>query len=54
VKIMPFDQLEQLSNLVGLGLALHFLQVQELRNVRMEKDVVTSLRSRHPEAERFR
>ena len=50
---MPFDQLEQLSDLVGLCLALHFLEVQKLGDVSMHKDVVASFRSRDPKAECF-
>ena len=45
---MSFDQVKQLSNLVGFHLTLHFLKIQELRNVRMGEDVVTSLGSSGP------
>jgi len=51
---MPFDQLKQLSDLVGFCLAPHFLEVEELGNAWMRKNVVTSLSSCDPEAECFR
>jgi hypothetical protein len=51
---MPFDQLKQLSDLVGFCLAPHFLEVEELGNAWMRKNVVTSLSSCDPEAKCFR
>ena len=50
---MPFDQVEQLPDLVGFHLALHFLEVEEFRNVGMSEDVVTPLDSLDPKSKRF-
>jgi hypothetical protein len=44
---------EQLPDLVGFHLALHFLKVEEFRNVGMSKNVVTPLDSLNPKPKRF-
>ena len=54
MKIIPFNQMEQLPDLVRFHFALHFLEVEELGNAWVREDVVASLNSRNPEAERFR
>ena len=50
---MPFDQVEQLPDLVGFHLALYFLKVEEFRNVGMGKDVMTTLDSLDPKSKHF-
>jgi hypothetical protein len=37
---MPFNELEQLPDLVGLGLAVNFLEIQELLDPRVHEDVM--------------
>ncbi len=50
---MPFHQVKQLPDLVGFRLTLHFLEVQEFRNLGMDKDVMTALNSLDPKSNRF-
>ncbi len=51
---MSFDQVKQLPDLLGFHLALHFLKIQELRDIRMGEDVVASLYALDTKSKRFR
>jgi hypothetical protein len=48
---MPLDELEQLSDLVRLRLPVNFLQVQELRDTRVDEDVMASVHPTEAEPE---
>ena len=50
---MPFDKLEQLPDLVGLGLSVYLLEVQELRNAWVNEDVMAAADAADSKAERF-
>ena len=46
---MPFNELEQLPDLVGLGLAVNFLEIEELRDCRVHEDVVAPVHATEAE-----
>jgi hypothetical protein len=50
---MTLDKLEELAYLIGLRLAVHFLDVNQLRYVGMAEDMMTATHSRHPKAKSF-
>ena len=54
MKIIPFNQVEQLPGLIRFRLTLNILEVEELGNTWMCEDMVAALNSRNPEAECFR
>ena len=51
---MPLHEPEQLPHLVGLGLSLDLLEIQQLRNRRVDVDVVASAGPGEPEPEGLR
>ena len=48
---MPLDQLHDLPNLIRLRLTADLLEIHQLGNVGMRKDMVASADARQPEAE---
>lgn len=50
---MPLDELEQLSDLIGLRLAVDLLGIQELRDTGVHEDVMASAYTGEAESECF-
>jgi len=53
MKIIAFDETQELADLVRLRLPVHFLEVYQLRNAWMREDLVASFLAHRTESERF-
>ncbi len=51
---MPFDQTQELTNLVRLGLSTHILQVDQFPHLWMDKDVMTAFDPRQVKTKSLR